>query len=151
MILWKHAWHVNYDAMRLIQIKRNRNSDTHIYGSSCFTTWHFKYLLAWHRQDMGELHKIKWSGEPYLIISQVLHMLFNRWDTNYHVSTWCKMQTGLWMAYSDSTHFSDKISYKILFISTYRLKDMNLTKFKHLQKFFRNRETSGIFFSPKGP
>jgi hypothetical protein len=70
--------HDNYDAMQLIKIKRNRNSDTHIYGSSCFTIRHFKYLLAWQRQDMGELHKIKWSGEPYSVISQVLHMLFNR-------------------------------------------------------------------------
>jgi predicted aminopeptidase len=48
------------------------------------------------------------------------------------------MQTVVWMAYSDSSHFFDKISYKILFISTYRLKDMILTKFKHLQQFFRN-------------
>jgi hypothetical protein len=30
----KHVWHGNYDAMQLIKIKRNRDSDTHIYGSS---------------------------------------------------------------------------------------------------------------------
>jgi hypothetical protein len=45
------------------------------------------------------------------------------------------MQTGVWMTYSDSTHFSDKFSYKILFISSYGLKDMNLASFKHLQQF----------------
>jgi hypothetical protein len=32
MIICKHVWHGNYDAMQLIQIKRNQNSDTHIYG-----------------------------------------------------------------------------------------------------------------------
>jgi hypothetical protein len=46
------------------------------------------------------------------------------------------------MAYSDSTHFSDKISYKILFISSYGSKDMNLPRFKYLQEFSgkKNRE-----------
>jgi hypothetical protein len=41
------------------------------------------------------------------------------------------------MAYSDSTHFSDKISYKILFISSYGLEDMILARFEHVQQFFR--------------
>jgi hypothetical protein len=45
------------------------------------------------------------------------------------------MQTVVWMAYSDSSHFSDKISYKILFILGYGSKDMNLPRFKYLQKF----------------
>jgi hypothetical protein len=45
------------------------------------------------------------------------------------------MQTSIWMAYSDSTHFSDKISYKILFISSYGSKDMNLPRFAYLQEF----------------
>jgi hypothetical protein len=45
------------------------------------------------------------------------------------------MQTGLWMAYSDSMHFSNPKTYKILFISTYSLKVMNLARFKHLQEF----------------
>jgi hypothetical protein len=31
-----------------------------------FTTRQFKRWLAWRGQGMGELHKIKWSGEPYL-------------------------------------------------------------------------------------
>jgi hypothetical protein len=39
------------------------------------------------------------------------------------------------MSYSDSSHFSDKLSYKILFISSYGLKDMNFARFKHLQNF----------------
>jgi hypothetical protein len=61
-----HAWHGNYDAMQLIKIKRNQNPDTHIYGSSCFTTRQFKCWLAWQRQGMGELHKIKWKrGKHY--------------------------------------------------------------------------------------
>jgi hypothetical protein len=39
------------------------------------------------------------------------------------------------MEYLDSTHFSDKISYKILFISSYGSKDMNLPRFAYLQDF----------------
>jgi hypothetical protein len=46
------------------------------------------------------------------------------------------MQTVAWMAFSDSTHFSDKISYKILFISIYQSKDMNFARFA---------QKSGIF------
>jgi hypothetical protein len=38
------------------------------------------------------------------------------------------------MSYSEYSHFSDKISYKILFIPSYRLKDMNITSFKHFLK-----------------
>jgi hypothetical protein len=45
------------------------------------------------------------------------------------------MQAGVWMAYLDSTHLSDKISYKILFISSYGLKDIDLTSFTYLQEF----------------
>jgi hypothetical protein len=45
------------------------------------------------------------------------------------------MQTGFRMANLDSTHFSDKLSYKILCTSTYGLGDMNHARFKHfLQK-----------------
>jgi hypothetical protein len=43
------------------------------------------------------------------------------------------MQTVTWMAYSDSLHFSDKKTYKTNFISSYGLKDMNITKFASLQ------------------
>jgi hypothetical protein len=28
----------------------------------------FQCWLTWQTQDMGELHKIKWSGKPYLVI-----------------------------------------------------------------------------------
>jgi hypothetical protein len=52
------------------------------------------------------------------------------------------------MAYSDSTHFSDKFSYKILFISSYGLKDMNLARYKHFLKFQKNRDWLGLF-SPR--
>jgi hypothetical protein len=45
------------------------------------------------------------------------------------------MQTVAWMAFSDSTHFSDKISYRKHFILSYGLKDMNFARFEHLQKF----------------
>jgi hypothetical protein len=75
MIMWSmYTWHGKYDAMQLILIKRNRNPDTHIYGSSCFTTQQFKCWLAWQRKGMGELHKIKWSGETIIGNSQLLHM-----------------------------------------------------------------------------
>jgi hypothetical protein len=36
------------------------------------------------------------------------------------------------MAYSDSMHFSDKLSYKILFISSYGLEDMIYARFTHI-------------------
>jgi hypothetical protein len=49
------------------------------------------------------------------------------------------MQTSIWITYSYSTHFSDKISYKILFISRYDLKDMNLTSFAYLQELWRKK------------
>jgi hypothetical protein len=65
-----------------------------------------------------------------LVISQVLHMLFNRWDTNYHVITWCEMQTVIWMLYSDSTHFSERFSYIKHFISNYSLKVINFARYK---------------------
>jgi hypothetical protein len=38
------------------------------------------------------------------------------------------------MTYSNSTHFSEQLSYKILFISSYGLKDTNFARFKHLQQ-----------------
>jgi hypothetical protein len=97
------------------------------------------------RQVMGELHKIKWSGENIISISHILHMLLIRCNAKYHVTIWCEMQTIIWMSYSDSTHFSDKLSYKILVISSYGLKDMILTRFAYLQQFQKNR---GGFFSP---
>jgi hypothetical protein len=50
------------------------------------------------------------------------------------------MQTGLWMAYLDSKHFSDKISYKILFIPSYGLKDTNFAGCKYLQEFQKTKQ-----------
>jgi hypothetical protein len=43
------------------------------------------------------------------------------------------------MSYSDSTHFSDKNSYKILCIPSYCLKDMNHMRFAYLQEFQKQR------------
>jgi hypothetical protein len=84
MIMWRYAWHGNYNAMQLIKFKRNRNPDTHIYGSSCFTTRQFKCLLAWQDKACVIYTKVKWSGENIFGTSQILHMLFIRWDANYH-------------------------------------------------------------------
>jgi hypothetical protein len=39
------------------------------------------------------------------------------------------------MAYSDSTHFSDQLSYKIHFIPSYGLQNMIYARFKYLQEF----------------
>jgi hypothetical protein len=50
------------------------------------------------------------------------------------------MQTSIQMAYSDSTHFSDKFSYKIHFIPSYGLKDVFLASFKHVQEFYLKTE-----------
>jgi hypothetical protein len=50
------------------------------------------------------------------------------------------MQTVVWMASLDSTHFSDPKTYKILFIPSYGLKDMNFVRYKYLQQFIRKTE-----------
>jgi hypothetical protein len=50
------------------------------------------------------------------------------------------MQTGIWMSYSDSMHFSNKLSYKILCISSYGLKDTNYTRFAYLQEFLEKHK-----------
>jgi hypothetical protein len=44
------------------------------------------------------------------------------------------------MAYSDSTHFSDPKTYKMLFISTYGLEDIILARFEHIGRNFRKTE-----------
>jgi hypothetical protein len=54
------------------------------------------------------------------------------------------MQTGKWMSFSDSTHFSDKISYKTLFISKYGLKDINFARLKYSQEFSAKQKTVGL-------
>jgi hypothetical protein len=53
------------------------------------------------------------------------------------------------MSYSDSTHFSDKISYKILFILSYRLKDMDLANFAQILEFLENGEDDETFLTEK--
>jgi hypothetical protein len=54
------------------------------------------------------------------------------------------MQTSIWMVYSDSMHLSDKFSYKILFISSYGLEDMNLARFAYLQEFWKTKQIAGM-------
>jgi hypothetical protein len=54
------------------------------------------------------------------------------------------------MTYLDSTYFSDKFSYKILFILSYQLKDINFASFAYLQEFLEKQRKRGELFSPKG-
>jgi hypothetical protein len=51
------------------------------------------------------------------------------------------------MTYLDSTHFSDKFSYKILLISNYSLKDTNHARFKHLQQYLAKQRKPGTFLT----
>jgi hypothetical protein len=60
------------------------------------------------------------------------------------------MQTDIWMTFSNSMHFSDKLLYKILFISSYGLKDMNFARCKYLQEFQKN-ETEKLEGCWSGP
>jgi hypothetical protein len=53
------------------------------------------------------------------------------------------------MAYSDPTHFSDKLSYRKHFISSYGSKDMNFAISAHLQQFSIKQIKWSGFFSPK--
>jgi hypothetical protein len=53
------------------------------------------------------------------------------------------------MTFSDSTHFSDKFSYKILFILSYGLKDMNYARLEQILSFFRKQKQNRELFSPK--
>jgi hypothetical protein len=43
------------------------------------------------------------------------------------------------MAYSDSTHFSEQLSYKIIYIPSYGIEDIILASFTHVQQFSENR------------
>jgi hypothetical protein len=72
MSMWMYAcmtWQLRCNAT-YPKIKRNRNSDIHIYGWSCFTTWQFKCLLAWQNKAWVHYTKIKWSGENIISISK---------------------------------------------------------------------------------
>jgi hypothetical protein len=59
------------------------------------------------------------------------------------------MQTGKWMSYSDSMHFSDKNSYKILFISSYGSKDMIYARFCIFARIFLKTENEAGTFLTK--
>jgi hypothetical protein len=51
VIMWSmYAWHGNYDAIQLIEIKQNRNPDTYKYGSSCFTTQQFNLFISMEKK-----------------------------------------------------------------------------------------------------
>jgi hypothetical protein len=151
MLMWRHAWHGKYDAMQPIQIKRKQNSNTHTYGSSCFTTRQFKCWLAWKDKVWVSYTKLNEAGKNIISISHILHMLLIRCNAKYHVTLWCEMQTRAWMSYSDSTHFSDKFSYKILFISNYHLKVINFASLTYLQEFFRKQRNKWIFSHRREP
>jgi hypothetical protein len=51
------------------------------------------------------------------------------------------------MAYLDSMHFSDKLSYRKHFIPNYGVKDINFASFKHLQQIFRKTDKTARGFS----
>jgi hypothetical protein len=55
------------------------------------------------------------------------------------------------MAYSDSTHFSDKLSYKILCVLSYRLKDTNFARYKYLQEFQKTKQKKKMEGCWSGP
>jgi hypothetical protein len=44
-------------------------------------------------------------------------------------------------------HFSDPKTYKILFISSYGLEDINFASFKHLQQILENKKTAAGFLT----
>jgi hypothetical protein len=49
------------------------------------------------------------------------------------------------MTYSDSMQFSDKLSYKILFIQSYGPKDINFASLTHLQEFSEKLNAAASF------
>jgi hypothetical protein len=72
------------------------------------------------------------------------HMLLIRCNAKYHITTGCEIETSIWMSYSDSTHFFDKLSYKILFVLNYGLRDMTFARLAYLQQFSKKQ---GIHWS----
>jgi hypothetical protein len=58
------------------------------------------------------------------------------------------MQTGICMAYSDSSHFSDSKTYKTLFISSYQSKDMNFARLEQILQFLAKQRREELF-SPR--
>jgi hypothetical protein len=66
---------VIHDAMQLNKIKRNSEfRHTHMV-QVILLLGKFWCWLAWQRQDIDELHNIKWSRKNIISISQILHML----------------------------------------------------------------------------
>jgi hypothetical protein len=57
------------------------------------------------------------------------------------------MQTGIWMTYLDSTHFSKQFLYKILFIPSYSLEDINNARFKIFWNFGKTENGWGCFLT----
>jgi hypothetical protein len=58
------------------------------------------------------------------------------------------MQTGAWMKYSDSAHFSDQNAYKTLFILIYCLR-YEFGKIYKYPAIFENKIKGVVTFSPK--
>jgi hypothetical protein len=57
------------------------------------------------------------------------------------------VQQQAWMAYSDSSYFSDRFSYIKHFYLNYRLKDMNYQSFMHFPEILQNREKRKTFLT----
>jgi hypothetical protein len=75
MIMWNmYAWHGNYGAMQLTQIKRDRNPDTHIYGSSCFSNAQIKCWLAW--QDKAWVHYTKLNEVGKILLAFPIYSIY---------------------------------------------------------------------------
>jgi hypothetical protein len=55
------------------------------------------------------------------------------------------MQIDMWMLYSDSSHFSEQLSYIKHFISSYGSKVINFTRFKHFLQFQHNPKRVELF------
>jgi hypothetical protein len=90
--------------------------------------------------------KLNEVGKPYLVnpnyfICYLLGVM--QTITSLHD---VKCKKGICKTYSDSSHFSEQLSYIKHIIMNYGLKDINFTNLTHLQKFFENREM-GRFFS----
>jgi hypothetical protein len=58
------------------------------------------------------------------------------------------MQAGVWMSYSGSLYFSDKLLYKILFILSYQSKDMNFARLEQILQFSAKQRREKLF-SPR--
>jgi hypothetical protein len=57
------------------------------------------------------------------------------------------MQQQEWMAYLDSSYFSDQFLYRTLFNSKYGLKDMIYTRYTHFLEFLQNKKKGKTFLT----